>query len=61
MRNTPGPRLQDLLTKKIVYFDDRSQAYVGRASDGVEVQIGSIGEELTIENYLNEHPGPESW
>jgi hypothetical protein len=38
-----------------------SEAYVGRASDGAEVQIGNIGQEQNTEAYLTARPTPDMW
>lgn len=35
--------------------------YVGRASDGAVVQLGSIHELGRVVDYVNQHPGPEWW
>ena len=35
--------------------------YIGRTSDGTEVQIGNVGSEDNIERYLADHPTPEDW
>lgn len=35
--------------------------YIGTASDGVEVILGEIGREDTLESYLLSHPTPETW
>lgn len=35
--------------------------YVGTASDGVVVSLGSVGEERQLLAYLLAHPSPETW
>jgi hypothetical protein len=52
--------LADLITRGIVWIE-RGQEYVGRASDGVLVTLGSVGDEKQIIAYLTEHPTPDSW
>jgi hypothetical protein len=53
----------DLLTKLMdngdIFLD--GETYVGKASDGVEVQIGMVGEEDRIEKYLKSYPSPDTW
>lgn len=39
----------------------KDEYYVGHASDGKEVTLGSRGDELTIERYLTENPTPNHW
>lgn len=35
--------------------------YVGRASDGVVVILGSAHDLASVVDYVNQHPGPEWW
>ena len=37
------------------------QEYIGRASDGVEVGLGMLGDEKAMYAYLGEHPTPDTW
>lgn len=53
------PRLAALVKAGTV-FVERSE-YVGRASDGELVAIGSVGLEDVTESYLSEYPTPEHW
>lgn len=39
----------------------RQDEYVGRASDGVEVLFGMVGEERAIDDYLKKHYLPSTW
>ena len=55
----PGPRLQALMDAGSVWAEDG--AYVGKASDGVIVQIGNVGHEDTVEMYLISNPTPHHW
>ena len=45
--------LQTHLKQGTIYIEDGM--YIGIASDGQHVLIGSVGEELTIEAYLDTH------
>jgi hypothetical protein len=56
----PGPRLEALLASGIVWKDHSE--FVGKASDGTEVQIGNDADNpARIESYLASNPGPENW
>lgn len=57
--STPGPRLAALIESGSAALKD--EAYIGTASDGVEVQLGALGYESMIEIYLADYPTPESW
>ena len=35
--------------------------YVGIASDGVQVILGTVGEEDRLARYLTDHPTPDTW
>lgn len=39
----------------------RCGEYIGTASDGVEIILGTIGQEDILESYLLSHPTPETW
>lgn len=54
------PILDSLLASGVIYVLD-GDTYVGRASDGVEVAIGSTFTPTVVESYLTVHPTPESW
>lgn len=34
---------------------------IGRASDGVEVDLGDLRDRDSLRSYLQAHPGPENW
>ncbi len=54
-----GRRLQALIDSGTVWIDGGN--YVGKASDGVDVDIGEVCYEDTVEMYLAEHPTPNTW
>lgn len=56
---TTTPLLDHLLKDGSVWLDGRE--YVGRATDGVEVSLGSLGDEEWIEKYLSANPTPDTW
>lgn len=35
--------------------------YVGKADDGVEVDLGAVGCEASLREYLESHPTPSHW
>jgi hypothetical protein len=53
------PVLDTLLASGVVRVVDRE--YVGRASDGSEVNLGCVHYPESAERYLTAHPTPESW
>lgn len=55
----PTPILEGLEAKGIVWMEDGK--YVGRASDGVVVDLGYAGYREEVERYLNDHPTPDTW
>jgi hypothetical protein len=60
--DAPEPRypwLSTHLTSGAVYVD--GSAYIGRAGDGTDVQIGNVGRERDTEAYLAAHPSPQEW
>jgi hypothetical protein len=54
-----GPLLQSYLDSGQIWIVDGE--YLGRAADGVEVGLGIVGGERTLENYLVHQGGPEAW
>lgn len=54
----PSP-LGELLEKQIVTV--KNGTYMGVAADGKEVQLGNVGEEKKINEYLAKHPSPSTW
>lgn len=48
-----------LVAKGLIWEDNGD--YVGKAADGQEVAIGVVGYEDNVEEYLKDHPTPESW
>ena len=52
--------LEKHLEMGTIYIEDQFY-YIGRTSDGTEVQIGNVGSEDNIERYLADHPTPEDW
>ena len=58
----PGPRLCELLASGDIWIDEEfGMEYVGLASDGVEVNIGTVGQEDALEWLLSLKPTPEDW
>ena len=53
------PRLTALLTSGELWID-RGE-YIGRATDGTECAVGTVGCEASAERYLTAHPGPDEW
>lgn len=53
------PLLQQHLKEGNIFIDKRE--YVGKASDGREVLIGTVGMEDSLEDYLKHFPGPDLW
>lgn len=51
--------LQKLIKAKKIFIDNGE--YVGKASSGEEVSLGSIGDEKSVEKYLKSHPDPKDW
>ncbi len=56
MRIDPAELLARLMATGVVYFD---REYVGVASDGTEVSIGTDKESAL--RYLASHPTPDTW
>ena len=52
--------LEKLMEKGVIYIEC-NRDYCGIASDGVEVQLGNVGQEDVINNYLETHPTPDTW
>jgi len=53
------PILCRLFAAGIVWIEGTD--YVGRASDGIVVQVGSVATEDATEDYLESHPFPSDW
>ena len=51
--------LEHLIKKGSVYID--SSEYVGIASDGIEVHLGTVGYEESLYRYLLARPTPDLW
>ena len=51
--------LKMLLANKIIEIEDNY--YIGKASDGIWVQLGEIGAEDQLELYLETYPTPDKW
>lgn len=57
----PGPKLKALIASGVVTLDDTG-AYVAKAADGTEVQLGhETSDPKGIESYLTSYPGPQDW
>ena len=52
-------RLKELMESGIIWIEDGT--YIGMASDGVEVQLGIVGEEKRLEKYLEACPETNQW
>lgn len=52
-------RLAELMQAATVWTE--KGAIVGRASDGVIVQLGSADNLPAVAAYLDQHPVPETW
>lgn len=56
------PALKSLLDSGVAWLEHTE--VVGKASDGVEVSLGSIldrRDRLNLASYLKSNPSPESW
>jgi len=53
-------RIHETLLGSGVIWNDGS-SYVGTASDGVEVLLGTVGDEESLERYLTKNPTPSHW
>ena len=51
--------LARLIAAGTVWIED--SAIVGRASDGIAVQIGTVDTMEATERYLADHPNPSDW
>ena len=51
--------LQRLLDLKLIWIDGGE--YVGKAEDGEEVNLGMVGKEDALMDYLSMHPSPKDW
>lgn len=51
--------LESLLADGAIWLEGRE--YIGRASDGTEVALGSKDREDTIVQYLAIRPTPDDW
>lgn len=49
----------DMMRKGIIRLVNRE--YIGRASDGVDVLLGTVGNEHAMMIYLVSHPSPSDW
>ena len=57
-------QLQKLINQGIVKLDTsipHDNTYLGKATDGVWVQLGKEGDEKQIEEYLKKRPTPDKW
>ena len=48
-----------LIANKVIETEDNY--YIGKASDGIWVQLGEVGYELQMLSYLEVHPTPDTW
>jgi hypothetical protein len=53
------PILNSLIIKGLVKWEANAHQYIGRASDGVLVNLGYNS--ALAERYLSAHPCPELW
>jgi len=53
------PILEQLIKSGDIFLDE--DEYVGIASNGDEVSLGYVGQELRIEYYLQSHPTSNTW
>lgn len=53
--------LNDLIESGDIFLDESIGEYVGKASDGIDVCLGDINSEESVERYLSQNPGPEYW
>lgn len=53
------PNLNRLIQAGHVYVD--SVDYIGKASDGEDIYLGSFGDEPILEQYFIEHPDKTTW
>lgn len=54
-------RFEELRRWGIVWFDEATQEYVGRAGDGEQVSLGTRGDEEIMYRYIANRPNPEDW
>jgi len=59
MNETRHPRLDDLIAKGTIWFDEYEQDYAGIATDGIVVSLGN--DKASVENYLSHCPTPDKW
>ena len=59
MKENETPILYQLIKSGAIYLGD--DVYYGKASDGLEVVLGSLGREWQIEVYLEKYPTPDKW
>ena len=52
-------KLQEYINNGTIWIED--DEYVGKASDGIIVGLGSVGEEERMERYLKACPTPDKW
>jgi len=48
-----------LIANKVIEIEDNY--YIGKASDGVWVQLGEVGYEEELNKYLDACPTPDRW
>jgi len=58
-RKVKTPILDSLIYAGTIWIEGTE--YVGKASDGVVVLIGTVGWEKDTERYLTQRPKPEQW
>ena len=54
-----GAILRALLLTEVAWIENG--CYVAKAADGQIVQIGNVGREKLVNEYLKDHPTPSSW
>jgi 5-keto 4-deoxyuronate isomerase len=51
--------IANMVSSGTVRIDDGS--YIATAADGIEVQLGTVGFEASLYDYLREHATPDTW
>jgi len=51
--------LSNFMKDKTIFIENKE--YIGKASDGAEVNLGNVGDELKLYSYLESHPKPDTW
>ena len=56
---TKQSKLDEHLKAGIIFID--GTLYIAKAADGIEVVIGYVGNENSLEDYLQNYPTPKDW